>query len=360
MRIIRVVLHAVAVPQVNPLALSAGRSIDAVPHVVVRIFTDAGIEGIGIAYRLSSTNIHPMLAACQRAAPAVRGLDPAEPETVRQAVLGTDEPSEELFMAASAFDIALWDIQAKDAGLPLYEHLGASRDRVQTYASGDLWRETTPDQIRDVVRRHIDAGYRAMKIRIGGAATPAAEVARVEAARDAAGDDITILADVNQGWTPETAINMADEMLPYRLGWIEDPVHHTDVDGLARVAEQVEVPICAGEHCFNAAAATELLDRKAVRVLMIDVQRVGGITEWLKIARVAAAQGVPVTSHLTPEVSVHLMAAIPNGYLAEALPVSQSLFTEPVRVEHGELFAPERPGIGWQLDERTIQRFAIS
>jgi L-alanine-DL-glutamate epimerase-like enolase superfamily enzyme len=360
MKIIRVALHAVAVPQADPLALSAGGSIEAVPHVVVRLFTDAGIEGVGIAYRLSTTNVHPMLAACQRAAPAVRGLDPEEPETVRQAVLSTDEPSEELLMAASAYDIALWDIRAKDAGLPLYDLLGGRRDRVQTYASGDLWRETAPEAIRTAIGKHIDAGFRAVKMRIGGAPNASAEVARVDAARDAAGDDITILADVNQGWTPETAIDMADAMIPYRLGWIEDPVHHTDVDGLARVAEEVEVPICAGEHCFSADAAAELLDRKAVRVLMIDVQRVGGVTEWLKIAKMAAAQGVPVTSHLTPEVSVHLMAATPNGYLAEALPVSRSLFTEPLRVDHGELVAPERPGIGWELNELTLSRFAIS
>ncbi len=362
MRVTRIDTFAVAVPHERPIRLSSRRRVEALPHVLVRVHTDVGTEGIGFAFRLTMQDVGPLLRTTETAAHAIMGIDPTRPETARESLqqrMTLDGSDKLASMAASALDIALWDITGKAAGLPIYKLLGGARDRVPAYSSGDLWREAGPDELRSAVARHVDAGFQAVKMRIGGAQTIEDEQARVAAVRESAGNGVIVLADVNQGWERQQAVEMGRMLADHGLGWIEDPVHHTDVDGLAQVAASLDTPVCAGEHCFSKEAALRLLGSRAVDILSVDVLRVGGITEWRKIAATAEAHGLPVTSHLSPEVSVHLAAGAPNATFVEWLPASAPLFRERLRLENGALVAPDAPGLGLEFDEVAIERFRI-
>lgn len=359
MRIISAEAFLASVPQARPIALSGGVRITHLPHAIIRIRTAGGFEGTGWAYRLGLQDAGALIDAARAIASAAQELDAAEPSAaVATAVERTKLVDDEnLRMAASALDIACWDAQARAADLPLAQFLGAHGTRVPVYATGDLWREAGPEDIRAAVARHRRDGYTAFKLRIGGETDPAAEEARMAAAREAAGDG-TLLADVNQGWSVDQAIAAKDWLAPYKLGWLEDPVHHADVAGLATVAAAHETPVCAGEHCYTLEAARALLDQKAVDVLMLDVMRIGGVSGWLTGARMAQEAGVPVVAHLCPEVSVHLMAASPNAWLAEWLSATTPLLERGLRLRDGALAVPTEPGLGVNIDPAALRRFA--
>jgi L-alanine-DL-glutamate epimerase-like enolase superfamily enzyme len=162
---------------------------------------------------------------------------------------------------------------------------------------------------------------------------------------------------MNWSRTIKEAIALGHELAPYRLSWIEDPIPANDYDGLRRITEALETPICAGETYSQAGEFRSLFDRHGVDVVVIDFE-VGGITQWLQIAQMAETYRIPVTSHVHTEVSAHAMAAV-NGLVTTYLPWAQPLFKEPMTVRQGALVLSERPGLGLELDPAALTRFAL-
>ena len=218
------------------------------------------------------------------------------------------------------------------------------------------------DTIQRGAEAALKAGYRAMKMRPGrdrhGRAADA--VARVRAVRDVIGYEVDLMYDVNQTWTPSRAIQVGRALEPFELFWIEDPTLMHDVAGQAAVARALDVPVCAGEYHYDMPPLLKLLEARAVDYLMVDMMRMGGITQFRKVAAMAEAFGVLVASHLIPEVFCHCIAAIPNGLIVEGMPWTQGLFRGLPDLVDGKLVLSERPGHGLELDPDAVRRLRVS
>jgi L-alanine-DL-glutamate epimerase-like enolase superfamily enzyme len=226
--------------------------------------------------------------------------------------------------AASMVDIALWDLKAKSQGLPLWRLLGASNNKVRTYASWNLWFNYDLETLAQHANEHVEAGFRAMKFRLGGVRTAEECVARTRTLRETVGDDVELHVDMNWGWTVDKTIRICKQMAPYNLFWIEDPIPANDYDGLRQISEALDTPICAGETYHEPAQFRAVLDRRAIDIAMIDLE-VGGVTQWLKMAHIVQGYGTPIASHMCTEVSAHVVAAI-DGLTCEYIPWAIPLF----------------------------------
>src|SRR5439155_1374342 len=220
------------------------------------------------------------------------------------------------------------------------------RDRVPAYASGALLRPHPVDYLAKAGPRLRDMGFKQMKMQCGSEPSVAASIERVRIVRDAIGTDVDLMCDINQLWSVNHAIEVGRRIEPYHLYWLEDPVAHDDYAGLARVADALTTPIAAGEYHYGVVSFRHMLEARSIDVVMIDLLRVGGITQWMKVAGMAEAFNLPVVSHLVPEIHVHLVAAIPNGLTVEYMPWTLGLFAETPALDGGQLVVPKRPGLG--------------
>jgi len=198
-----------------------------------------------------------------------------------------------------------------------------------------------------------------MKMQCGSEPTVEASIERVRVVREAIGHDVDLMCDINQLWSVNQAIEVGTRIEPYHLYWLEDPVAHDDFAGLARVADALTTPIAAGEYHYGIVPFRHMLEARAIDIVMIDVLRVGGITQWMKVAGMAEAFNVPVVSHLVPEIHVHLVAAIPNGLTVEYMPWSLRLFEETPALAAGQLVVPSKPGLGLAFDQAALKKYEV-
>jgi L-alanine-DL-glutamate epimerase-like enolase superfamily enzyme len=238
--------------------------------------------------------------------------------------------------------------------------LGGLRDRVPTYASGALMRPHPIDYLAKAGPRLRDLGFRQMKMQCGSEPTVSASVERVRVVREAIGPDVDLMCDINQLWSVTHAVEVGRRVEPYHLYWLEDPVAHDDYAGLARVADALATPVAAGEYHYGIVPFRHLLEARSIDVVMIDLVRVGGITQWMKVAGMAEAFNLPVVSHLLPEIHVHLVAAVPNGLTVEYMPWSLRLFEETPAIEGGQLVVPAKPGLGLAFDRAALERYRVA
>src|SRR5262245_48469398 len=168
------------------------------------------------------------------------------------------------------------------------------------------------------------------------------------------------MVDAVESWTLARARRTGQILQNAGIAWLEDPVHHSDVAGLADLRRRLEVPVAAGEHLYHLPAFRALLEARAVDVVILDLARVGGITPWRKIAALAESHGVAVCGHVVPEVQLHLPAAIPNALLVEYVPRSAGILQAMPRLEDGDLVVPAATGLGLALDADAIRRYSVA
>jgi len=203
-------------------------------------------------------------------------------------------------------------------------------------------------------------GFRQMKMQCGSEPTVEASVERVRVMREAIGPDVDLMCDINQLWTVNQAIEIGRRVEPYQLFWLEDPITHDDYPGLARIADALGTPIAAGEYHYGIVPFRHMLEHRSIDIVMIDLLRAGGITQWMKIAGMAEAFNLPVVSHLIPEFHVHLIAAIPNGLTVEYMPWTLQLFEETPALQNGQLVVPSKPGLGLAFDQAALKRYQVA
>jgi L-alanine-DL-glutamate epimerase-like enolase superfamily enzyme len=220
-----------------------------------------------------------------------------------------------------------------------------------------LWLDYSVDELVAEAQRFLAQGHRAMKMRLGR--SPKEDLERVRRLRDAIGAEVRLLADVNQGWDEATAIRVGRELEPFNLYWLEEPLPYEDLEGCARVAAALTMPIATGETDYGSLGMKRHLEVRAADILMPDLQRMGGVTEFLKAAALCDAFHTPVSSHLFMEASCHLLAAAPNGLILEHMDWWQALFEESLRLVEGQIHLPEKPGIGLGLNRKALERFRI-
>jgi L-alanine-DL-glutamate epimerase-like enolase superfamily enzyme len=347
--------------RLDRLILTPVHRIETVDNVLVTLTTAAGLEGLSYLWTFGAARARALAALVEDLARLVIGRDALE-----RAAIWTDLWRDANFLgrsgaivfALSALDIALWDIAGKHAGEPLWRLLGGTRRPVPAYAGG-LFLSDTLDAIVAEARAFVAAGFRAIKMRTG-AKRWTDDVDRVGAVREAIGPDVTLMVDAVQAWTPEQAIRVGREISRFDLAWIEDPVAFDDVAGMARVAAALDPPITAGENNYGLAGFRDLIRAGSIDIAMADLQRVGGISEWLRVAALTQAFAMPIVPHTFHETSMHLLAAVPNGGLMEYVPWWDVLFEAPPRPQGGAFLPPDAPGIGYRFDPATIDRYRIA
>lgn len=253
----------------------------------------------------------------------------------------------------SAIDGALWDILGKTAGLPLYRLLGGAQDRVPAYHSGGLWLSRSVDELVEEAHGFVAQGFRAMKMRLG-LPDPADDIARVKAVRDAIGPDVKLMADANQGLTEAQAIRLGRRLEPFGLTWFEEPLPAWDLDGLARVAAALDTPIASGETEYTRYGFRRMLELRSADILMPDLQRVGGVSEFMRVGHMAESHDIAVSSHLFPETSVQVLGALSNATFLEYMPWFSRLYNETLEFRGGSAIVPERPGWGFTFNRDYI------
>ncbi len=361
MKITQVAVNVLKVPVEHPY-VAAGRTVDANWHVLARVTTSDGVEGVGYIVYPRPDLMTAICHAARELGEHLVGMSVLEPEAAWERVARRGDwvgPGGLLHCALCPLDVAVWDANGKTLGQPLHRLLGGYRDRLPTYASDGLWYSLTPDELAASARRHVDAGFGAVKLRLGREATPELEARRVRAVREAVGPDVRIMVDATESWSLAQARVTGRVLQDAGIAWLEDPVHHQDVAGLVELRRRLEVPIAAGEHLYHLDAFRALLDAQAVDVLILDLARVGGITPWRKVAALAHAHGIVVCGHVVPEIQVHALCAVPNGHLVEYVPRSAGILTSMPRRERGELVAPDAPGLGLELDAAAVRRYQV-
>jgi mandelate racemase len=255
-------------------------------------------------------------------------------------------------MALAGLDMALWDIEAKRAGLPLAALLGSQNERVAAYRPLIA---ITPDGAHQEASRALLDGFEAVKVKLGHDAWTA-DLAVVSRLRDLLDPAHELMVDYNQSLPVEEALRRGRALEEHRLTWIEEPIDAKDLLGYVRLTASLATPIGAGESLESPTEARSALDAKAIDVLTLDVARIGGVSGWIDAAAHAAATGIPVCSHAFPEFSVHLLAASPTGRWLEYHDYLAPILACPLRVVAGHAQVPHEPGVGLAWDEAALRR----
>ena len=340
------------IPLATALTDSTHGVMAAFEIVTVRIFDSDGAEGCGYTYTCGRNGgaAHDVLA--REIAEIVQGADAGCPEALWHRLWwdlhygGRGGPT---VLAMSAFDIAMWDLKAKRAGEPLWRHLGGFDRRVPCYAGGiDLM--LTADELIAQTEGNLQRGFRAIKMKVGRPRL-SEDVTKVKAMRAFLGDEFPLMLDANMVYSADEAIRAARAFAPYDPFWFEEPCPPDDIAANARVLREGGLPVATGENFRSLWEFKNFIAGEAVSFPEPDVTNCGGVTPFIKIARLAEAFGLPVTSHGAHDITVHLLAACPNMSYLEAHGFGlDDYIAEPLEIRDGFAIAPDRPGHGVTFD----------
>ncbi len=366
MQITQLESQLLRLPLARPIAVPAegehGPRLDHIFLLIVYLDTDAGHRGLGFAYALQGGGRALKVIADDDLAPVVVGEDPLDHERLAAKAywrLQSVGRRGLVAQAYSAVDLALWDIKGKAAGMPLYKLLGGARDSAPVYGSDTGWLWMSPDDIIEASQPYLDQGMMGIKIKVGNS-NPEVDVERVTRIREAFGEEVWLGVDANQRYDYGTALAMG-RFFEEEIGvdWFEEPISCEDLEGHVRLASKLEVPIALGETLFGRDEFQAYLERGAVDVLQPDVTRVGGLTEWLKIATLAEWHHRPLAPHLLPEVSVHLACGLPQVRMVEYMPWLFPAFVEPPAIVDGQIVPSQRPGLGLEINGDALEKYRV-
>lgn len=356
------------VPLDVPVTFST-RTVRAREYCLVRVRSKDGAEGIGYCYAVNTSGRLLAVAVTDLLAPLLVGQ-----ESLRVEGLWQEMYQEALLLgragavvrAISALDTALWDLNARSAGLPLHRYLGGwADDRVPAYASGGYYLSgKTNEHLAEEMAGHVRSGFTAVKMKTGRL-SPGEEQARVAAVREAIGPDVLLMLDANNAWKDlPTAMSYMRRFEAYDPYWIEEPFSPDDIDNHMRLSQATTVTVATGEIEAGRWRFKDLLERGAASLLQTDATVCGGITEWRRIAATAASFGVSVAPHAWHDVHVHLVASAPNATFAEFMPDDhivnfRRLIDRQIVAEKGQLLLPQTPGLGFDFASDALERYGV-
>ncbi len=327
--------------------------------VLVKLETDSGLAGYGYTYTIGcggaairsliERDLKPLLLGAE--ANRIEGI--WERMWWRLHYIGRGGL---VSFAISAVDIALWDLRGKREKLPLWQLLGGYSRAVRAYAGGiDL--QLGPDELVEQTRRNLQSGFRAIKIKVGRAKL-SEDVERVRAVRDCIGPDMPLMVDANMRYSVEQAISAARKFREFDVYWFEEPTIPDDYKGMARIATEGGLPIAAGENLHSIYEFRHTIEEAKIAFPEPDVSNIGGISNWMRVARLAYAHNLPVTSHGVHELHLHLLAAIPNASFLEVHSFGLERFIKnPPPLQDGIMTAPDDPGHGVQFDWARLREY---
>jgi L-alanine-DL-glutamate epimerase-like enolase superfamily enzyme len=265
-------------------------------------------------------------------------------------------------MALSMVDIALWDLAAQRAGVPLWRLLGGTPDPIEAYNTDAGWLNRTENELVHDLSSLLDQGWKRVKVKVGKP-DPLEDISRVRAVRRAVGDWTTLMCDANQRWDLATANRMMPVLEEVAMDWVEEPLHADDLEGHATLQRATRLDIAAGESIYSYQQFASFIAGDALRVVQVDATRVGGVTEWLQVAAHAAARGLRVAPHAGDMMQVH-QHVVGTGLaqsppLIEFIPWTQDAYVERSIVQDGYLQRPQAPGASTAIDPEARRSWQI-
>ncbi|WP_080736206.1 L-talarate/galactarate dehydratase [Rhodococcoides fascians] len=353
-----VTLSSIVLPLRNPISdakVLTGRqkAMTEVVFLFVEIRTEQGHEGIGFSYSKRAGG-PAQFAHAQEIAPVLIGEDPNDIGKVWTKLVWAGASvgrSGVATQAIAAIDIALWDLKAKRAGLPLAKLIGASRDSVQTYNTSGGFLHTPIEEVMDNAAGSLANGIGGIKLKVGQPDWRT-DIARVTAVREFLGDDVPLMVDANQQWDRPTANRMCRILEQFDLVWIEEPLDAYDAEGHAMLARNFDTSIATGEMLASVGEHVRLLEAGAVDILQPDAPRIGGITQFLKLAGLAEHHNVQLAPHFAMEIHLHLAAVYPLQTWVEHFDWLDPLFDEHLETRDGRMHLSARPGLGFTLSDQ--------
>ena len=342
-----------------PVALSDSThgTIRSFELVTVRVLDDEGAEGTGYTYTVGAGGAAVHVLVARDLAPVLVGRDADRIESLWQTMwwaLHYGGRGGAQSLAMSAVDIALWDLRARRQGAPLWRVLGGFDPRVRCYVGGiDL--DFPLDALLRQTDENLARGFRAIKMKVGRPSL-GDDVARVRAMRAHLGPEFPLMVDANMRWSVDEAIRAARALADCAPVWLEEPTIPDDVPGHVRIVREGGLPVAAGENLHTVYEFRQLIAAGGVTFPEPDVTNCGGVTAFMKVCHLAEAFNLPVTSHGAHDITVHLLAAVPNRSYLEAHGFGLDRFiAEPLRIEAGMAVAPDRPGHGVDLDWKALE-----
>ena len=350
---------AVEVPTTYALGTSRG-VITKAPLLLIDLETQEGITGrsyLWSYFPAAAAAIAQMLVEVARVVDGER-LAPVElwrKLSERFALIGVQGV---VRMAMAGFDVAAWDALAIAAGWPLATLLGSTPKRVRAYNSCGLGL-MSPGRLADEAEKLLAGGFRAVKLRLGYP-TLTEDLIALHAVKKRVGGEIAVMVDYNQALSLAQALERGRALDQEGIYWLEEPIRHDDYAGNATLVRELKTPIQIGENFSESDAMAAALAAGAADYVMPDLERIGGVTGWVRAAALAATRRIEMSSHLYPEVSAHLLAATPTCHFLEYMDWADKILAEPLKIEDGFAVAPQRPGNGLAWDKKAVEKYRIA
>ncbi len=355
----RIRARAVLVPLTRPVVIRIS-TIQEWPLILVDLETDQGVVGRTYLGPYTAKTMRYLVPALEDLGELLAGR-PVAPvslfEEARKSLhfVGYEGMSA---IAVAGVDMAAWDALAQARGLPLCTLLGGIVGGVRAYNSNGLWL-LEPRAVADEAGELLaEGGFAALKLRLGRE-RPAADLETLARVRDVIGPDVELMVDYNQSLDLEQAMRRCHQIDDLGLSWIEEPLVYNDLDGYRTLREQLSTPLQIGENFYGPRALHRAIAHRACDLVMPDFMRIGGVTGWLRAAAIAGASGVPMSTHLYPEVGAHVMRVTETAHWLEWQSWSDPVLKEPYPVVDGELQIPDRPGVAMEWDEDAVARYAV-
>ncbi|HKY77133.1 MAG TPA: enolase C-terminal domain-like protein, partial [Acidimicrobiia bacterium] len=341
----------------DPAVQTASGEVASAPLVLIDLLTEEGVTGRSYIFCYTPVALRATWDLVSRLEDLLRG-DAVAPLAIesklaaRFRLLGREGLTG---MAIAGVDMAAWDALARAARLPLVRLLGGEPRPVPAYGS---LRTMDPLSAAKEAAQLAELGFAAYKVKVGLAGVET-DLEVIHALRSALGDGVALAVDYNQCLSVPEAIHRARALEKEGLFWIEEPTTASDFAGHARIAREVHTPIQIGENWWGLPDMAKSVAAGASDHGMPDAMKIGGVTGWLRAVTLAEAAALPLSSHIFPEISAHLLAVTPTAHLLEYLDVAAAILQEPLRVENGHVLVPSAPGIGLEWDEDAVARFLI-
>jgi L-alanine-DL-glutamate epimerase-like enolase superfamily enzyme len=325
-----------------------------VVFLFAEITTEQGHNGIGFSYSKRAGG-PAQYAHAKEVAEGIIGEDPNDIGRLYTKLLWAGASvgrSGVATQALAAIDIALYDLKAKRAGLPLAKFLGSYRDSVRTYNTSGGFLNASLDEVKARASLLLEQGIGGIKLKVG-LPDSSEDLRRVAGVRAHIGWDVPLMVDANQQWDRATALRMGRQLEEFNLIWIEEPLDAYDFDGHAHLAQILDTPIATGEMLASVAEHKGLINANGCDIIQPDAPRVGGITQFLRLAALADERGLGLAPHFAMEIHLHLAAAYPREPWVEHFDWLDPLFNERLEIKNGRMLVPNRPGLGVTLSDQA-------
>ena len=325
-----------------------------VVFLFAEITTELGHTGVGFSYSKRAGG-PAQYAHAKEVAEGIIGEDPNDIAKIYTKLLWAGASvgrSGVATQALAAIDIALYDLKAKRAGLPLAKFLGSYRDSAQTYNTSGGFLNASLEEVKARATQSLEEGIGGIKIKVG-LPDSKEDLRRVACIREHIGGDVPLMVDANQQWDRATALRMGRQLEEFNLIWIEEPLDAYDFEGHAHLANVLDTPIATGEMLASVAEHKGLINANGCDIIQPDAPRVGGITQFLRLAALADERGLGLAPHFAMEIHLHLAAAYPREPWVEHFDWLDPLFNERLETKHGRMIVPDRPGLGVTLSDQA-------